>query len=360
MINLIENKTACFGCGACEASCAQGAISMVFDAEGFSYPVIDSTLCVECGNCISVCPAKYSVSGPEGAPFAVRSQDDSLLYKSTSGGAFSLFAEEILKENGVVCGAVFDENFRVHHILSDDISSMRKAKYVQSDLHGMYASVQNALASGKQVLFTGTPCQCDAMLRYFKEKPENLILMAIVCRGVQSPGVWKDYISYLSKEGKLESYCFRDKRVKNDAHTVSFSIDGRETALDMKKDRFCRIYLKCISLRPSCYQCAYTRWELPFDFTVGDFWGIEKEYHELADGKGTSLVIARTEKAMALIDKIKSHAIILETSREKADQPALNKPAPNSILRKLLFDDYSRKNENGVCDIPLILKKYGG
>lgn len=360
MIQLFENKASCFGCGACQAVCPNHAITMEFDPDGFAYPSIDEALCTECGLCAATCPAKESVSGFEGESFAVRCKDLELLRASSSGGAFSLIAEQVLRTGGLVCGAAFDEDFRVKHILSDDISAMRKSKYVQSDLDGTYQQIAQALEQGKQVLFTGTPCQCDGVRRYFGEQPKGLVLAALICRGVQSPQFWKDYTAWLTQGGKLEAYCFRDKRICNDGHTVSYTIDGCEHAVSMGKDPLSRLYMKCLTLRPSCYQCPYTRWELPFDLTIGDFWGVEKTYPELADGMGVSLVIARTQAAQALMEAIKPYGLVQQISRQDAQQPALDSPAKQSMLCKLFTKDFSRKNADGACDIPLILKKYGG
>lgn len=360
MTELFETKYKCFGCGACRGVCPAGAIRMERDREGFWYPVADPELCTGCGSCRAVCPGKEAPSGPEGQAYALRCRDRELLKKSASGGAFSLLAEQILQQGGLVCGAVFGEDFRVQHVLSREISPMRKSKYVQSDICKVYGPMEEALNQGKQVLFAGTPCQCDGIRRYFGGEQKNLILAALVCRGVQSPGLWEDYVNHLSRDGALEAYCFRDKRMKNDGHTVAWAAGGREQVCSMEKDPFSRLYLKCITLRPSCYRCPYTRWELPFDLTIGDFWGAEKSHPELADGMGTSLVICRTQKGQALLEGIGDQARILPLSREEADQIALREPAKETILRKLLMQDFARKDGNGRCDIPLILKKYGG
>lgn len=360
MMQLFDKKASCFGCGACQAVCPAAAITMTADAEGFAYPVIDPEKCMDCGSCADACPAKHSPCGAAGEAYVVRCNDINLLQNSSSGGAFSLIAQQVLSNGGLVCGAVFDKTFRVCHVLSDNVSPMRKSKYVQSDLQGAYHGISEALADGKQVLFTGTPCQCDGLLHFFGERPGGLILAALVCRGVQSPGLWADYVAHISQGGQLEAYCFRDKRLKDDGHTVAFTANGSEQAVSMMKDPFSRLYLKCLTLRPSCYQCPYTRWELPFDLTIGDFWGIEKTHPELADGMGNSLVIARTDAGKALLEQIKPHALVLESNREAADQPALSSPAKESILRKLLFRDFARKDGEGHCDIPMILKKYGG
>ena len=166
--------------------------------------------------------------------------------------------------------------------------------------------------------------------------------------------------AYLAGEGKLEAYCFRDKRVKNDGHTVSCTVSGEERAVSMGNDPFNRLYMKCLTFRPSCYSCPYTRWELPFDLTIGDFWGVEKVYPELADGMGTSLVIARTAAGKALVAAIEEAALVREVTREQALQPALREPARETMLRKLLYRDLARKDETGHCDMALILKKFGG
>ena len=359
-MTVFDHTTACFGCGACQAVCSAGAIRMEPDHEGFLYPVIDEDLCTQCQSCRSVCPGAQAPGGVEGKAYAVRCNDVTLLQHSSSGGAFSLLADAVLESGGLVCGAVFDEHFQVCHVLSRDIGPMRKSKYVQSELTGCYDAIRHALEEGNQVLFTGTPCQCDALRRYFDPQPEGLILAALLCRGVQSPGLWMDYVNHLSRDGKLEAYCFRDKRVKNDGHTVSYTAGGSETAQSMGSDSFSRLYMKCITLRPSCYRCPYTHWELPFDVSMGDFWGVEKTHPELADGMGTSLVITRTQKGQQLLAQIRPNALVLPVSREAAEQPALREPAKETMLRKLLFRDFARKSPQGRCDIGLILKKYGG
>ncbi len=360
MTQLIENKYACFGCAACQAVCPQNAITMAFDTEGFPYPKIQEDRCVDCGQCLNICPGKQPVKGIKGRVYALRCNEQKLLQASSSGGAFSLLAEATLQDGGLICGAVYDEDFNVCHILSENIGAMRKSKYIQSDVAGIYEPISTALKEGRKVLFTGTPCQCDGLRQYFGEDNKNLMLAALICRGVQSPGLWKDYTAYLSGSGKLEAYCCRDKRVKNDGHTVAYQVDGEETAVSMGNDPFSRLYMKCLTLRPSCYQCPYTRQDLPFDLTIGDFWGVEKVFPQLADGMGTSLVIARTELGQSLLEKVRPHAQLLECSAEDAVQPALQEPAKETLLRKLLFRDYARKDEQGRCDVPLILKKYGG
>lgn len=359
METLFDNQKNCFGCGACAAACPAKAISMEPDQEGFLYPHIVADLCIECGRCTAVCPAKVRMPRREGSFFAVRCKEEQVLQRSTSGGAFTLLAQEVIAQDGIVCGAVFDESFSVRHVLSQDITPMRKSKYVQSDLSGCYTAIQEALDQGCMVLFTGTPCQCHAMRQYFPESHERLLLASLICRGVQSPGLWHDYTIWLRRGGSLQAYDFRDKRCGNDGHAVSYTVNGRETVVSMAEDRFSRIYNLCLTCRPSCYTCPYTRADNDFDFTLGDFWGVERSCPRFADGRGTSLVIAHGQRGESFVSQLERYAWVVPCEPDLCMQPALAAPAREPFLRKFLFRDYAKKNEEGCCDIPFILKKYG-
>lgn len=358
MEKLCDNKKNCFGCGACAAICPNKAISMEQDLEGFLYPCINAPNCSDCGFCDVVCPAKAKLERQKGTFYAIRCHDEQLLQHSTSGGAFSLLAEEVVEQNGMVCGAVFDKDFSVRHILSQNIAPMRKSKYVQSDISDCYAAIEEALRNDKQVLFTGTPCQCHAIKRFFPEACEKLLLASLICRGVESPGLWRDYIAWLSRGGQLKAYDFRDNRCGDDGHTVAYTIDDTETVVPMGEDKLSQMYNRRLTYRPSCYTCPYSCADNDFDFTLGDFWGIEKVYPKFADGQGTSLVIARGVRAEALIERVKRKAQVIPCDPCSAMQPALMEPAREPFLRRFLFRDYAKKMTVGNCGIPYILKKY--
>ncbi len=358
MQKLFEKKSDCFGCEVCSAVCPQGAITMERDIEGFVYPKIDSEMCIACGLCEEVCPGKHSLAKTGCRAYAVRCKDEKVLYGSTSGGAFSLIASYVLEEGGLVCGAVFDKDFNVVHILSKDIGPMRKSKYIQSSMGSCLKDMEQVLKEGKDVLFSGTPCQCHG-IKMLLGKYSGLHFVSLVCHGVTSPGLWADYRSWLENNGKLKEYCFRDKRRLNDAHTVAYTVSDSEKTAEFQRDPWCRIYVKSVALRPSCYKCAYCFPERDFDFSIGDFWGIDKVYPELADGKGTSLVIAGSDWAHRVIEKIRTSALVLEVKLEQSLQESLIKPVKEPILRRFLFADFVGKGPDGCCDVPLLLKKYG-
>ena len=361
MQQIVENRSKCFGCEACSYSCPAGAISMVSDKEGFYYPEIDQDKCIDCGKCRDICPSlNHDIFDAEPSFYAVRVKDEELLKKSTSGGAFSLIAGEILNRGGLICGAAYDNDHAVKHILAEDISPMRKSKYVQSSIGDVFGKIKEAADNGRTVLFTGTPCQCHAIRKVFGGN-ENLWIASIICRGVQSPVYWQEYCRYLEARhnGDLTYYCAREKIKTDDAHTVVYTVGQETYKTGYMKDPFCRIYSKELSLRPSCYSCPYTTPAKDFDFTIGDYWGVEKEYPDLADGKGTSLVICASARAEDLLKGCSSAADIRPADPDNSLQPALVSPAKEGFLRKFLMKDLAAKGGNGDSDIAVILKKYG-
>ena len=109
MIKLAEQK-ACTGCMSCYNSCAQGAIEIKENDEGFLYPRINVEKCVECGLCIKRCPELNARATIHQSPkvYAIINNKDKKV--SSSGGAFSLIARWILEQGGVVFGASMNDN----------------------------------------------------------------------------------------------------------------------------------------------------------------------------------------------------------------------------------------------------------
>lgn len=349
--------TACTGCAVCAYACPSKAIRMTPTKDAFPAPEIDASVCSSCGVCETVCPALNEPRRLPASFWALRCRDEALLRKSTSGGAFSLLSEAILRQNGLVCGAVMDTSWIVKHRVSDNTAPMRKSKYIQSDISGALPEIKRALNKGTTVFFTGTPCQCDAVRTLFNES-SLLWTAALICRGVQSPKLWADYVAWLEKDGKLTAYDFRAKITDNDAHTVTYAINGKETAVSYYEDRFSRIYSKCLNLRPSCYKCRYSSPNNPCDFTIGDFWGVEKVYPELNDHKGVSLVITHTDRAAKMLQTLGDSAVILPVKEEDALQPALREPVKEPMLRKFFSKDLTANGPDKPCDIEMMLKKY--
>lgn len=53
----LPTKDGCYSCSACAAACPVGAIEMKKNQEGFRYPFVDRSMCIDCHLCVKVCPA---------------------------------------------------------------------------------------------------------------------------------------------------------------------------------------------------------------------------------------------------------------------------------------------------------------
>lgn len=347
MRQLYWKKEACCGCGACLDACGQGAIRMAADREGFLYPQIDSALCINCGRCQEVCPMtkpREKTAAPRQF-FGAQAKSEAVRYASSSGGLFPVLAEYVFQRQGVVYGAAYGENMRVVHrevSCREELDAVKRTKYVQSGLEGIYRTIEARLQEGRWALFCGTPCQAEGLRRYLKRPYPKLILADLVCYGVPSPGIWGDYVTYLEKKhgGHMTDFSFRDKRQRDSGHTRAYVIGGQEHSGSLYEDEYCGMYFANRTLRPSCHACPFCTVDRGSDFTIGDFWGIEKVRPEFDDGMGTSLVILHTEKAREIWCAVRDELSWFACGEEDVLQPRLSCPtrAPKSRgLSMLLY-----------------------
>lgn len=233
----ITNKADCCGCTACASICASEAIVMKPDALGFLYPEVDKEKCVECGLCEKVCAFNdyYDTSENFDTPFAwgARHKDMNEVETSRSGAAFIAISDYILEQGGVVYGAGYADHFRVVHkraTKKEERNEFKGSKYVQSDMNTVFRQVKKDLRDGLVVLFSGTPCQTSGLNSYIgKRLRKNLYLVDIICHGVPSPYMWRDYIAYLEeKQGSSIVWVnFRDKQIYGWAsHHETFKFKG--------------------------------------------------------------------------------------------------------------------------------------
>lgn len=190
MIIITDKHNSC-GCGACVQRCPRQCITMHSDKEGFAYPVVDTKLCTNCGLCEMVCPVINQQ--PEQAPiatYAAINSDQAVREESSSGGIFTLLAEETINNGVVVFGAAFNDKWQVAHTYANEINDIKKfrgSKYVQSDICGSYSVAEKFLKEGKEVLFSGTPCQIAGLKRFLRKEYKNLKTIDFICHGVPSP-----------------------------------------------------------------------------------------------------------------------------------------------------------------------------
>ena len=212
----IYDKSECCGCTACASVCPKNAITMKEDEEGFLYPTIDKEKCINCGLCKKVCPIinKNNNTKKQHA-YIFQNSDEEVRRQSTSGGAFTAIAEKIIDMNGIVYGAIFDNNFKVIHKGIDnkeELYKFRNSKYVQSEIGKTFKEVRDFLDKDRWVCFSGTSCQIEGLKNFLGKDYEKLILVDVVCRAVPSPLIWKKYLNLKKKKIKnIEKIYFRDK-----------------------------------------------------------------------------------------------------------------------------------------------------
>lgn len=342
-MKVYQKKEMCCGCGACAEICPKDAIDMVQDGEGFYYPETNKAVCIECGKCRMVCPLKDGRNnGYDNLYFGARAIEDRIRYFSSSGGVFSVLAQYVIKRQGVVYGAGYDGNMKVLHQGAEDcdqLEKIKRTKYVQSDIRGIYSSIKKKLKENRWVLFCGTPCQAQALRIFLNREYERLIIVDLVCYGVPSPGMWREYVKYLEKKhsGKMTDFSFRDKRNADNGHSISYRIDGREYVDPIYKDVYCRMYFENYSLRPSCYSCKFCTVNRSSDFTIGDFWGLERIKPEMDDGMGTSLVIVHSEQAKMIWNEMKTEMLWFKCEEKDILQPRLLESTTSARNRRIFM-----------------------
>lgn len=333
----IRNKQDCCGCAGCVQRCPKHCISMEEDVEGFLYPVVDESTCINCGLCEKVCPI---INRPERLlvkeVLAVKNRNEVERMASSSGGTFIALAKETIRKGGVVFGAVFDEDWEVVHTYAEDIDGVRLmtgSKYLQSRIGNSFQDAESFLKGGREVLFTGTPCQVAGLHNYLRKDYPNLLSVDFLCHGVPSPGVWRKYLEETSghsarraaagKNTVLSSSLnavpvitgieFRDKTL-NGWKKYSFVVRGESASKadensvllsDIhKKNPYMRGFLSNLYLRPSCYACKCKNGVSHSDLTIADFWGINRLMPDFDDDKGVSLVLVNTGRGKDAFEKL--------------------------------------------------------
>lgn len=308
----ITDKHNCCGCSACASICPKHCITMQADNEGFLYPKASEVDCIDCRLCEKVCPCLNQNEPRDPLKvYAAINPNEEIRMKSSSGGIFTMLAEAIIDEGGVVFGARFDENWEVIHDyteIKDGINAFRGSKYVQSRIGDTYLLVQEFLTQGRKVLYSGTPCQISGLRRFLRKEYRNLVTIEVACHGVPSPLVWREYLKAKSKGKPIENVSFRDKSSGYSSYSTNYKIDGRTYKKYYKYDRYMLGFIHNLYLRPSCFNCPSKGGRSGSDIMIADFWGA-KNISE--DDKGLNLVVIYSPTGWMYINKLNS---ILETA----------------------------------------------
>lgn len=335
----------CSGCAACYNVCPNGAITMKEDDEGFLYPEINEKLCTNCLICEKVCQIyNDNNKNAENPDCYALAQYDAERMKSSSGAIFPLMAQRIIEKGGYVSGVAFVDN-NVEHVLINDINEidkLRGSKYIQSDIKDIYKKIKTLLDDNKTVLFSGTPCQVEGLKLYLNKEYQNLYTIDLVCHGVPSKKVYREYIKEINPDAKTYYSNFRDKMTGWKNFSATTTVNNKSISKSIKDDFYMQAFLKDLALRKSCFECKYAKIQRQGDITLGDFWSIKKYKKSLDDDKGTSLVLVNNKKGRELYDLIKDNLKINKKVPLKyaiKGNPNLVRPSLINENREVFFEN---------------------
>lgn len=368
MIN-ISNKSECTGCSACYSVCSKNAISMVTDKEGFKYPEVDESLCIDCGLCDRVCPIgrrdNQDISFDIPIAYAAHyKNDEKIWYDSASGGAFTAITDYIFKHNGRVYGAALNDKLVVEHGYADnkkEALKFRDSKYVQSDIKDCFKHIKRDLKDGKIVLFSGTPCQVAGLKDYLRKPYDNLLTVDLICHCVPSPRVFEDYKNYIETkyDKKIIHICFKDKTLGWDKfQTPRIYFDDGSNIFNIDDSKlWALIFYSHLAVRPSCHTCRFANLNREGDLTIGDFWGVEKQHPEYLVPNGASLVLINSDKGKEAFKEISDNLVCsLSDAVQALPDTLLYVTKPHS-KRSEFWNDYEKMSFKSVTNRYLDLGK---
>lgn len=318
-------KYICCGCGACAAICPKDAIHMAWNQNGFYYPSVDYKKCVECSLCDKVCPEtsqKWRRKEDCIGTFAVANCNEEIRENSSSGGVFFELAKSIIEKGGIIFGVAWTDWIQAEHIgveTVDELGRIMKSKYVQSNVDKIFRNVKKALIEGRQVLFSGSPCQIAGLKNYLNQDYSNLIMVDYICHGVPSAKTLKKYTEYIEQreDTSVKSYDFRSK--KNGWNTLSLEINfiNNQSIVEKATDNsYYRAFLSNLSLNTVCGECQYNCLPRASDITLGDFWKVNLSHPYYKDDKGVSCVIINSKKGEKLFETVCQNFVYTPSSIE--------------------------------------------
>lgn len=363
----ITKKEQCCGCNACGDICPHNSISFKADNESFLYPDVDKSTCVDCHLCEKICPIinvnelkKNDFEKP--ICYAAQCKNLQSLFNSTSGSAFATLAEKMYKDGGYVGGAVFNDYYSVSQFISSDkadLEKLRNSKYVQSNSEGFFIQVRDLLKAGEKVLVCGLPCQMAGLRSFLRKDYENLIIVDLICLGINSPKILRGYLDYMEEKhaSKIVYYKAKNKELGWRQLTTKIVFENGDVEYDKQDTNYFThgfIGTHAFS-RPSCYECKFKGFPRIADITIGDLWGAERIVGKDYDRDlGTSVIMVNSQKGKAFFDSMSSafkvKEIVLDAVlqgnkplTEPLSSPNINRVQFYEDLDSLKFIDYAEK-----------------
>ncbi len=330
----------CSNCAACVNVCARRAITV--EEEGTFYSLhVNESLCNDCGACVKVCPVAdvpraYDVRQAWWGKHA----DDRVVEQSSSGGAFTAMADYVLRQNGVVFGACFDDDYQNVVIKSTEevpLAALRKSKYVESLVGESFQEAKQYLREGRMVLFCGTPCQIAGLRRFLGKDYENLYTCDFSCGGTSSHGMYRVHLAELSRRYRsdIAHVDFRPKTYGWNVHALRVDFqNGKTYKMPAHLDPYCFGFVgKHLNTREYCYECRFEEHH-ESDVILADFWKYPTLIGKPHDNTGISLLLTNSEKGDRLLEAIRSDMVL---------EPLKTEDGSYNIRQRTYSEDFMNK-----------------
>lgn len=286
--------------------------------------------------------------------------DKSILQASSSGGFATAMGNYILRNNGIVYGVGYTDDFRgVEYIRVDNLEklpSITGSKYVKSRgiNKQLIQQIKTDLLHKKNVLFIGLPCEVAALKNILSKYDEcdttQLICVDLICHGPTYPKVQEEFIAELEKKynGYVVGYSVRYKNPNWIPSYVKAVFDnGKEYVRELGCTQFGEAFLKMPM--KGCFNCKCKGKKHVADVTIGDYWGIPKQ-SESYNKMGVSVAFVRNLKGDSFIRSL-DNICLFPANVEFAVEHNLNYAFAvdkNKDYDKF-FDDFNKYGLHGAC-----------
>lgn len=112
---------------------------------------------------------------------------------------------------------------------------------------------------------------------------------------------------------------FRSKKKEWKRLYINLHFDnGKEYFKNATFDPYMQLFLGNKSQRNACFHCPFTTTNRQGDLSLGDFWGIGRDFPDLDDDKGISMILINSDKGKEMYSKIMRQIISFESNLDQA------------------------------------------
>ncbi len=280
--------------------------------------------------------------------YVIKNKNEAERKNSSSGGVFILLAKEIISRGGYVCGCVYSQELLPEHIVSNDLSDVYKmmgSKYVVSNLKNCFNEIKTLLSEGKEVLFSGVPCQIDALKRSVTDS-DKLLTVGVVCHGSIGRNIYQAFLKEEQKRGEIKSLTMRDKQKgwSNYGMRVTFKDNSEHITFRNEDGYFLKCFTSGIFERDVCLKCKIKGGNIKADILLGDGWGMDKLFPDFDDNLGVSSVLALSQKGKLELGKILKYTEFKQIDAEEIIKRngRIMTPAPENSRRKKFLKEFAK------------------